>query len=95
MGDVDSKLTRICEHIINNDALSVLNVAFDEIGSEGVRSVATALKSNTTLTTLNLACNRIDLVGAQLLAEVLKSNTSLTSLNLACKWRNRAESNRF
>jgi Ran GTPase-activating protein (RanGAP) involved in mRNA processing and transport len=62
----------------------------DEIGSEGVRSVATALKSNTTLTTLNLACNRIDLVGAQLLAEVLKSNTSLTSLNLACKWRNRA-----
>ena len=52
------------------------------IGAEGVKAVAEALKVNTTLTCIELAYNKIDDGRAKAIAEALKVNTSLTEIYL-------------
>ena len=53
-----------------------------EIGNEGAKALAVALKLNTTVWELWLHDCGIGDDGAAALAEALRSNTSLTSLNL-------------
>ena len=52
----------------------------NNIGVEGARKIAAALKENTTLTTLNLFNNNIGVDGAREIAEALKSNIMITNL---------------
>ena len=60
-----------------------MTLASNNIGDEGAKAIADALKSNTSLTTIDLRGNNIGDEGAKAIAEALKGNTSLTSINLS------------
>lgn len=53
------------------------------ITTEGVQSIADALKKNTSVTYLNLASNLMGGNGLLVLSEMLKTNTTLNTLNLS------------
>ena len=59
-----------------------LEVNRNNVGVEGAKALAEALKTNTALTSLDLYRNSVGDEGAKALAESLKTNTALTSLNL-------------
>jgi hypothetical protein len=51
----------------------------DDIGAQGARSLAAALRNNATLTILDLVNNDIGVEGARSLAATLRNNATLTS----------------
>jgi Ran GTPase-activating protein (RanGAP) involved in mRNA processing and transport len=68
------------------DGISAIDLWGDEVGNDGVRALANALRHNATLTTLelggNMGGNQIGNDGARTLADVLRHNTTLTTLDL-------------
>ena len=69
--------------LYNSYFYSTINLGYDDIGAEGAKYVAEALKVNTSLTEIRLYSNNIGAEGAKYVAEALKVNTSLTEINLA------------
>ena len=61
---------------------STIYLQHNNIGAEGAKYVAEALKVNTSLTKIDLRWNNIGDEGAKYVAEALKVNTSLTKINL-------------
>jgi hypothetical protein len=61
---------------------STVNLDYNNIGAEGAKYVAEALKVNTSLTEICLDDNEIGAEGAKYVAEALKVNTSLTEITL-------------
>ena len=61
---------------------STINLRWNNIGAEGAKYVAEALKVNTSLTEIHLDGNNIGAEGAKYVAEALKVNTSLTKIHL-------------
>ena len=59
-----------------------MNLYLNQIGDEGAKALASALRVNEVLTELNLARNGIDAAGAVALASALRVNEVLTDLNL-------------
>jgi hypothetical protein len=78
--EFNSILKRLSE---NDPELATLDLGFNDIGPDGAKAIAEALKNNNSLTTLDLMNNHIDDAGAQAIAEALKNNNSLTTLYLA------------
>ena len=62
---------------------STINLRWNNIGAEGAKYVAEALKVNTSLTEIHLGGNNIGAEGAKYVAEALKVNTSLTKIHLS------------
>jgi Ran GTPase-activating protein (RanGAP) involved in mRNA processing and transport len=62
------KLTKLLNNLGKS---TTLNLGGNDIGKEGAKLIAEALKINTTLTTLNLGGNEIGKPGAKLIAEAL------------------------
>eukprot|EP00300_Choanocystis_sp_HF-7_P025979 c2840_g1_i1.p1 GENE.c2840_g1_i1~~c2840_g1_i1.p1 ORF type:complete len:314 (+),score=88.28 c2840_g1_i1:81-1022(+) len=67
----------------HNTSLENLNLDVGNVGDEGVRALASALRTNTSLKTLSLASNHIGNSGAEALANVLRTNASLGWLSLS------------
>ena len=67
----------------NHDTLIKLYLYYNEIGTEGAKVLAEALRENDTLTELLLFDNEIGDEGARALAKALEKNDTLTSLDLA------------
>jgi hypothetical protein len=57
-----------------------VNLANASIDTDGIRTLASALKENTSVTKLNLFNNEIDAEGAAALADALKVNTTITTV---------------
>ena len=68
----------------NNNTIPHLSLNLNNLGPEGIRHLAEALRGNTRLTTLNLnlGLNNLGPEGIRHLADALQSNISLTILNL-------------
>ena len=66
----------------NDPSLTRLHLSNNQIGDEGARALADALRTNTSLTELYLQANQIGKEGTLDLAEALRTNTSLTGLSL-------------
>jgi len=80
------EIVAIIKRISSNDpTLTTLDIQANNIGPEGAKALANALKTNTTLTTLDIQANNIGPEGAKALADALKTNTILTTLKL---WSN-------
>ncbi|KOO26799.1 hypothetical protein Ctob_001341, partial [Chrysochromulina tobinii] len=62
--------------------LTCLVLEHNNIGDEGAKAIAEALKVNAVMTTLNLRVNNIGVEGAKAIAEALKVNAVLTTLHL-------------
>ena len=74
-GNIDQrKLKRLKD---NDPSLTMLLLERIQIGDNGVKALAEALKTNTSLTDLSLYSNQIGALGARALAEALKINTNL------------------
>ena len=79
-----SYLSELLKKIRSNDpTLTTLDLSYNNIGDEGAKVIADALKGNKTLTTLDLSHNNIEVEGTKALAEALKDNKTLTTLNLS------------
>jgi len=65
--------------------MTELELSGNEIGDEGAKAIAEALKVNAVLTELRLGANNIGDDGAKVIAEALKVNAVLTKLSL---WEN-------
>ena len=75
--------TVVAEILKSNTSVTKVNLgANEEIGDEGAKALAEALKVNATVKELNLYECGIGDDGAAALAEALRSNTSLTYLRL-------------
>lgn len=66
-----------------NTTLTYLNLAFNNLGPEGIKYLTEFLKQNTTITHLNLELNNIRSEGIQYLTEFLKQDTIITHLDLS------------
>ena len=62
--------------------LTCLVLEHNNIGDEGAKAIAEALKVNAVMTTLNLRVNNIGVEGAKAIAEALKVNAVLNKLSL-------------
>ena len=71
---------------INDGTMKSLNLSNNNIGNEGVISLAKALKENSSITTLDLSYNKIGPEAATALAEAFKVNSTITMVNL--RWNN-------
>jgi Ran GTPase-activating protein (RanGAP) involved in mRNA processing and transport len=60
-----------------------LKLAFQNIGPDNVKELATFLGTDDKVEYLDLACNRIGDVGVKYLTEALKTNTTLQYLNIS------------
>jgi Ran GTPase-activating protein (RanGAP) involved in mRNA processing and transport len=63
----------------------ILEIYFNNnnnIGAEGAKALAGALKLNSALQTINLGCNRIGDEGANAIAEAIKVNSALQKIHL-------------
>ncbi|CAF1345689.1 unnamed protein product, partial [Adineta ricciae] len=67
----------------NKQTLTILNLAWNEIGDAGTKLLAKVLRNNMTLSTLDISRNEIGNMGIESLAEALKVNTTLTALDLS------------
>ena len=63
--------------LYNSYFYSTINLGYDDIGAEGAKYVAEALKVNTSLTEINLSYNNIGDDGKQALREVWNHNDGL------------------
>ena len=83
--DEEMKLSDdVLRRIRDNDAsIQQLNISDDDIGDEGARCLADALKTNTSLQKLNISWTHIGDEGAQWLADTLKTNTTLQLLHIS------------
>ncbi len=61
--------------MIIKQTITTLELASNQITSQGVESIANALQDNKTLTTLNLSWNKLDDKGIQSLSTILQTNT--------------------
>ena len=77
---VDGTKVLFLKHCTN---LQKLNLAFNSIGSDGVKALADCLKHHTNLHTLDLDSNNIGIDGAKALADCLKHHTNLNTLYLS------------
>jgi hypothetical protein len=75
---------KIIAHLIAKfmPAVTTLDLEDNNIGAEGAKAIAEALKVNMILTTLGLSANSIGDEGAKAIAEALKVNAVLTDLAL-------------
>ena len=64
-----------------------MNIRENDIGAEGAKALADALKFNAVLTTLELYRNGIGAEGAVAMTDALKVNVALTFLKCAAKTR--------
>jgi len=64
-------------------SLRVINLGWNECGTDGATSFAEALRTNTTLTSLDLSSNGVSDKGGQRLAAILLNNSTLEVLSLA------------
>ena len=60
-----------------NNTLTTIDISNNDVGYEGARVIAEAVKINTTLTTLILRCCNIGESWSKLIAEALKTNTTI------------------
>ena len=75
--------TVVAESLKSNTSVTAVNLHSNkEIGDEGAKALAEALKVNATVEKLHLEDCGIGDDGAAAIAEALRSNTSLTELNL-------------
>ena len=65
-----------------NAVLTNLRLDGNNIGVDGAKAIAKALKANAVLTVLNLIGNNIGVNGAKAIGEALKVNAVLTTLSL-------------
>jgi hypothetical protein len=76
-------VVELCEVLPRFAALRTLDLSKNEIGPEGAKAIAEALKSGTAvLTSVDLRVNSIGDDGAKAIAEALKVNAVLTKLSL-------------
>ena len=68
--------------LYNSYFYSTIDLGYTNIGAEGAKYVAEALKVNTSLTEIGLGWDNIGAEGAKYVAEALKVNTSLTEIHL-------------
>jgi Ran GTPase-activating protein (RanGAP) involved in mRNA processing and transport len=74
----------LLERIRSSDPkLTVVNLYHNNVGDEGARDIADALKHNTTLEWLYLSDNNIGDEGACAFADALKHNTTLIELDIS------------
>jgi hypothetical protein len=64
----------------------VIDLSFIEIGVDGVRAIAEALKVNSTLLKVYFHDNGIGSGGAQAIAEALRFNSVLREISLSNNW---------
>ena len=78
------KVRKVIEMLLENDPKEKdLNIsAMGNIGDEGAKALAAALKVNQSIQTLSFYCNYIGDVGAQALGTALRVNQSIQSLSL-------------
>ena len=85
MGLTDHDATVVAEILKSNTSVTYVRLERNkEIGDEGAKALAEALKVNATVEELSLWKCGIGDDGAAALAEALRANTSLTKLNLMC-----------
>ncbi len=75
-------IRNLSECLKTNNALKILDLRHNHVGTIGVQSLVESLKDNKTLTELDIRSNRIRDQGAKHLSDLLKMNGVLTSLNL-------------
>jgi hypothetical protein len=76
-------IEELCKEIESGKIEGDLNLANNDIGDEGAKVLAEALKVNKSITSVNLENNKIGDEGAKELAEAFKSeNCKVTSVNL-------------
>ena len=80
-----SGIQALASALTGKAGLTELTLSYNNLGAEGAKALADALKSGkAVLTSLNLASNRIGVEGAKALASALKSGRAvLTTLNLS------------
>ena len=76
-------LDKLCSRLEKDDpTLTYLSLAGENIGDDGAKSLAQALRTNTTLQHLSHSGNQISDDGAKSLAQALQTNTSLRYIRL-------------
>ncbi|MDA9573927.1 hypothetical protein N9R48_03285 [Rickettsiales bacterium] len=68
---------------LRNGTLTSINLDSNQIGVEGAKAIADALKKNKTVTKLDLRANLLGAKGAKAIAEALKKNKTVTKLDLS------------
>lgn len=72
----------LAERLKGNNDITVIDLAHNEIGDEGVEALANGLRNNRSIKRLSLENNKIGEKGGVALAQVLEFNTSLELLSL-------------
>jgi Leucine-rich repeat (LRR) protein len=81
MGDEGAAI--LGESLEGNEALTVLNLARNQIGNNGIAALGVFLQNNATLTSLDLGSNEISNGGMAALCGVLHDNVTLTTLDIS------------
>lgn len=84
----------VCELLVTNRTLKVLQLSSSAKNFEGASMIAKAMCENSTLAELCIPGNSIGLDGADALADMLKINTSLKELQII-DWNSDLETNEF
>ena len=86
---LDASLTKMQDESCISDCLKInkslkeLNMSENEITSNGVKEIATAIRVNTTLEKLDLSHNKISNDGVNFISDGLKNNNSLKEVNIS------------
>src|ERR1700729_2356055 len=77
-----AQIQRLGGFLKNNDTITDIDLADNEIGTEGAKVIADVLKVNHTITYIDLTNNEIGTEGAKVIAGVLKVNNTITNIGL-------------
>jgi hypothetical protein len=81
----------VADFLRTNRTLIMLNIAGNNVGDKGVKTIVEALQANknTALAILNICGNSISNEGAEAVADLLRTNKTLTTVDLS--WNNIAD----
>ncbi|KAJ6255577.1 hypothetical protein M0813_11137 [Anaeramoeba flamelloides] len=82
MQTLTNGIQALSEALKENQALTSLNLSYNQIGDEGTQALSEGVKENQALTNLNLSRNQIGAEGMKDLSETLKVNQTLICLDL-------------
>lgn len=79
----DDGIYILCEHLLENNTLKVLDLNSNEIAFRGCEAIAKYLKSdNCSLESLHLSSNKCSDYGAKAIAQAIAVNKSLIHLDM-------------
>ncbi|KAL0244242.1 hypothetical protein GEMRC1_008327 [Eukaryota sp. GEM-RC1] len=78
---LSSELKNCCDQVVRNE-VSMIELGYNSVGSQGAIAIAEALKVNSSVSGIYLHANSIGNEGAIAIAEALKVNSSVSRIDL-------------